>query len=1019
MIYIRGIVYVAQLSTPEDTALKNYIDQNSINQYVTNCLDYIADEAILLETMQGGVLDFAGKQEGIDYITRYSPEYNRTFNISVVVKENTLCPIVEQFKWPSDYPFPQMTIHPATGIGSIQTYKTGRPEMDGCGTSPDTYIRYNGGFYGLNNMTLLCDVNGSNRRNSTARILYTRTCNDYSYSNSDRVSIQRDMEQFISTELSKCVNFPSIEEKAGINITLLSNVPNTTITFGLSGMVINARYPFLVTIGNRPPVHKMTNFEYNKNIAFKELYDYTNRLIYFDINDASFRIVEDKFLYTDLIGLYRDYTVTRNKSDTGGLWNNLELVRVIDNNSLIYDKPMIMQFAIDDRRPALEYINTIAGYDDMHLMVAENEILEITPQGYDPDDDFLAYNYSGWKQDYDESFNYDDPECNGAQNTTLEYVMANCSIRNYDSQPKNFTNNVIYYNGYQNSSYNVSSSDRGYHELIIYTSEVQKEKLYDFQKIKILVFDLPKARIIGTNYYTDIDDKFASLEDMYLFNASNSTLGLSAILGQYNRFSSLIWNDSYNEFNVLVDLLSYNEINMTLNVPFGLAGVNPVADIRNMSTLPFGNRTPIAIHNITLKAITQAGLNDTEQYQVNVSICLPHRSPDPSYPYSSQNRDASFQANHTCCTNAYGYAGAGQQCFISVKYGSNYTLGDYTTREPLPPLNDIVYNFSDVKAPLWYNDVFKQTFTRNCSSNRGNVCDGLASQLRERVTTCVDTNGIILAPFNDERCSGPRALTGWNYASFYNLPGCITYNYSINPYGQVVPVSFEKIASTYLPPSYTASKKDGICTTSNQCASRNYPARFDAYAGITTGKYSCQGTCGGTGATAGNCVPINCVCNSTLCTGGNGDSLCDGRGYPGVGLPNGYGTPSNNGCGFGNTARIDTCSGCGITDSARCGYSGPGCTANTLCDQVYINGVTNSPNIYCDTNCEPVSCGIYNYNITSHKCYSFEDGDTCENNPDVCSELGGCCNQYEINVLQINCVQGECIDINKIINAGH
>jgi hypothetical protein len=92
LFYARARIITAQLVIQADIQIKNYINQNSINQYVTSCLDAVSDDIFIRAAMQGGTINFTGKTRNSDYIEYFDPVYNRWFNVSIVVDGNYRCP---------------------------------------------------------------------------------------------------------------------------------------------------------------------------------------------------------------------------------------------------------------------------------------------------------------------------------------------------------------------------------------------------------------------------------------------------------------------------------------------------------------------------------------------------------------------------------------------------------------------------------------------------------------------------------------------------------------------------------------------------------------------------------------------------------------------------------------------------------------------------------------------------------------------------------------------------------------
>lgn len=935
LLFVKTYFEKSRFATLATHQVQDYISKNSISIYVSSCLDSVTNEALIRATLQGGVFNFTNQT----YVSYNVTEYNRTVNIPLVILPNDNCSIV--YNYPPEYPYPETNIYPTFFLMNIYDSNPQTCKYDG-----DIYKAYSG-FFGYNKLLRLCNWNGTNRILATNTTYGIKTCEGGTYSNSKVTSIQEEMEHFIEQDIKKCVNFTEILERSPGNISQAGN-PKAFITFGDNGFNVRLQYPFNVMMRGRQPIVAFYDFSIDKNVRFKELYDYTYLSILKDSQEAGYNVLDDAIANFG-------YELRRIKSFDA---NHTDIIRIIDNSTNIDGKPMIFQLAIKNRRPALEFIHESSGLTGMDVLVAENDTVTMTPQGYDPDDDSLEYNYSLWKEEYDEYFNFSDPQC--TTNPSIDYIIENCSIKILDSQPKNFTNSTLFISTKQNASYTTSKNDTGYHELKIFTKEENRQGLEDYQIVKIFVFDKPKANITATNFYDGFPEDMASIEDPYLLNGSGSIIGLSGLLLN-NVFSTFVWNDSYlfNEFNKEVAITT--DRNKTLYLPLD---INGTYDMLNITKLVFAN---IGVREVSLTVNTQLGFSDTDIYTVNVTACIPYRnSTNPSYPYNAfpDNTANALFANHTCCLDDFTVVTSQSQssCYTNISYGGNLSFTDLWIREPSPPTNSKTITYIP-NNPSWTsdndNDILKREFIRNCDGTRGNICNGTASETRTVTIECQDNNFISNSAFQDERCSGPP-ITNNIWTNSPNELSCANYYPGY---------SFEKYAHTS---SSTGGNADGICTTAKQCATANNGV-FLAYGG-TSGRYACNGLCN---SQDGKCsVPVECVCSTAVCSSGGGSDLCNNLPYSAFGQD----PLSGRTCIFRNNNYQDECYECGIRDKIVigkniCSSSGLGCHAHLLCDQKSPFDSINSHE-YCDSDCLRQVCDPYNYDSSNNKCYNQCSTDT-------------------------------------------
>jgi hypothetical protein len=466
-LYAVNTVKRQSLASDTSKQIQVYLDQNSLNQYVTGCLDAVTDEAIIRAGGQAGLFN------PDDYIVYNDQNNNRTFTVPIVIKPNTECTKVNNL--PPDYPYPATIINPANNLNKI--YKSS------CYYS-DLFQQFSG-FFGYNALTKLCNWDGANRINATPSYGFL-TCEAGTYDTASiHHSVQGELENFIATEMKKCANPGAVQNTYTSNITI-TNDPKATITFGANGMKVNLQYPFNLAVKGRQPVVKLVDFSINKNIPFKELYDYAFYAITQETQDATFDIVRDK----DTVRLYKGYDVEKISNVDKKDDLSTDIIQITDKKSIVAGMPLRFQFAIANRRPALEYLHQ-ANSEEYDIKVHIGDTIQLRPQGYDPDDDSLTYSYSLWKEDYDQRYN-SDSAC--SQPPSIAYMIQNCTIILENTQPKNWTGSSEFQTTHQYSSYQTDSNDAGYH--IVRISVWDRDKLIDFQDVRILVFDAEIASAV-------------------------------------------------------------------------------------------------------------------------------------------------------------------------------------------------------------------------------------------------------------------------------------------------------------------------------------------------------------------------------------------------------------------------------------------------------------------------------------------------------------------------------------------
>ncbi len=951
-IYAKNEMMTPQMISQADRQIQEYINANSINQYVTSCLDVVAQEVLIQTMSQGGEFNFTNTNNIIEF---NDTSYNRTVNVSIAVDINNNCPdgrnsnqhIVYNEEPDNsgkpDYPYYGGYVK----VKNLESKYYNISANYGVGPYKNNCTKYSfnqySGFFGINNLPRLCNANGANKAGVVSGTNYL-TCDYY---NNFNKSLQQTIERNIEKEIMNCVNFTDFKKgiSSNTNITKIGNA-TAVLTFKSGGYNIKLVYPFTVIMSNRQPITRKVDFNIEKNIPFKELYEYTYELVNYDVKYAEFSITKN---YTNVLSngwrrsgqnirLY-NYTIDIIKGDINNDYT--DIVRVIDTEHKITGVPLTINFAVRERRPVLDYIHTVdnAQFD---IVVIENDVIKISPQGYDPDDDNLNYYYTGWLEDYTEKYEDITDECNPP--ATLEILKEKCIKQNYDDKPHNWTNSEEYKKTKRSANYTTSHKDLGAHQVKI--TIVDEHGLKDNQIVNILVFDLPEAVINVTPAYPDIPQGWASYEDKFVLNASQSKTGvISGILG--SKLNTITWDDKKEPFGIIK---SADPDDMKLKLPeddnkpniliasdakqFMIEVINYIFKI---ITTPTATAQTPNQHNISLTVNeTMADLTATTVTLINITECLNHSNPSNKiYPYNDNPNDLteSLEANHTCCTDNLEYATQETSCFESTQYGRIETFIRYKTevkKDILNPLEFGVGMYGYYSEPgsfrstdLSDNNIYKQEFLRVCSGDRGNICSGDGTNIIELEYDCNDNN---YGTGGDRRCSGPPAAN-INIYSENSIP-CDKYGPG---------TTFENLIDTTL---------DGNCNNIKACSPYLYGKYGDG------GPNLCVGQCDGQG---GCTTAVNCVCDSTTC---GASPECDySASQVGKKCYGGY-----------FEKRCENCML--ISDSTIC-ESDLDCKGNPKCDG-YTAGSTRTINGIpggCTTDCEYKPCNKgETYDIISEEC---------------------------------------------------
>ena len=530
-----------------------------------------------------------------------------------------------------------------------------------------------------------------------------------------------------------------------------------------------------------------------------------------------------------------------------------------DRASYIGGRPLTFATAIQNRNPALDLIHQYilelnADYD---IFVQEGEGFQIIPEGYDPDDRALRYEYSGWKETYDEI-------CHvmlGSLNCQT-IPITDDFIKLTDSEEFQQTRRIVSYP-------ETTSTDIGLH--VVRVTIYDKEELYDYQDVKIFVFKQPEAEIDLEKPYPpmDIPDNTISIEDPAWFNAKINNTEFYETSETYDSLDMQIiklnWLLTDSEGNEIINE-THDELNTPINEiqEFRLPRQDyTIQTIKRLNLTNIGNYALTAFFTVKVQD-GQGGtigiFSNDATFDFEAKQCIPHRATQPSYPYSTTNFQIGqkmygegFGANHTCCTDNYEYQGEDKKCYEATWYGEFQKLKQKA--QDLMKTN-MLTNYEGTSSLTFnpnhpaqnrINSIYKLVFERNCDGERGNICAGDATAtLTIQGTPCSYNSNLL------EQCNGPP-IQNMNPSSIPMLCQAYTTTTLANP------ISFEKIFT---------QEGTGACSTTNSCAQkmdafyRLVPANYGNY--LCTQFYCENGECTRSFSNYCSC-DTNCgaICDST------------------------------------------------------------------------------------------------------------------------------------------------------------
>jgi hypothetical protein len=819
-------IQTSQLEEEAQDIIENMLSKSAMENYITSCLNSVTREGIEKLSKQGGRIYNYQKgslyTEDYDYIEYLDRRSGEKYNVSYAI-----------LRQDDDFPF----IYPCPFIpepyDKFFDTTCGVSELDSLGFSFTDYYSRLGCMY-----------------TSSAETSMYSSCNfgdiflprlDFSDN-----SIKDQLENFITENFLGCVNLGFFNETLGYEIEF--EEPEVVANFGDDDVNINLNFPMLVNIRGKVG-QAYTNYQVSLPTRLKTLY---KKIIYG--RGSPFKREINKASYNMFVELRNFFTTTNmgfKATIKRGVKGVDDVLVIEDERNTFYGEPDIFLFSIQNRAPALDFINNS---EDLHfdLKVSPSAGITLIPKAEDPDDDELIYTYYGWKTDYDCFYESSSATCRRIPITETLWRNPNDETVPYN---KSTGSSILKLDNNDNLCQQVLGQGTGdcpYVEDIngvkyfFISVNVSDGALNDYQELLIHLETssiLPEPEIKDifsynlSDYSQGIYDTFTgkpvSLEDPYKM-IQKGTSALSAELKwiflnkpyEYLTTSACTILPSQGICNPDEDV-SYNN--------FDIKNLKSHANSAILDMVTYFDELPasVVVEYSPIQLMTNPDVAGLEQvspeYDVSLVECIPHRSSSPSWPYHIV--DNPFLANHTCCTDDFQYRPSTDICF----QGEQLYCGDR---------NDPIYNQKD--------DILKKTTTSYCTGNRGNICDeDNAISVSEPFKACGDKEASDIAT-----CSACTTNSTLYENSLPPTASCEFFDKGD---------SFEKdvlypIDPTLVDDTYIADILAGFCNTERRCSTS---PGSNSYGPDKFGPLICQGMCD---PMTGKCTyATNCFCSKDLC----------------------------------------------------------------------------------------------------------------------------------------------------------
>jgi hypothetical protein len=388
-------------SLPDSKKIISELQTGALKDYVTNCIVKTGSEAIeklganggFIYDFEGGKVPFYNLSSRTDYLN-YSYG-SQTYFVAYALNKNKYCPEVS-YAIP-DYP------RASTPFSSLSSFYNSNAEcsFNHAGADYD-------GFFGQINLTKLC----YSAKDSG--------CERFAKGAVLGLSFQRQIEDYLVTKLPICVNFSIFSQKLKADVVAQS-APGAEVNIHDAEVLFFVKYPVKVTFENSEPISVIVDYQARLPARLGAVYNFVFDILSSDAQRISFN-TQTQYASSSFWkqGMKLKHIKTP-CSDCDLPERNNGIIEATDENSVIGGHPFSFRFAVQDRRPAIDFI------EDKKVDVSEG-LFKIPIAAFDPDDYGLHYYFMsegpgpGWKEN---SFDYA-PVRDSLQNTNnLEISLGN------------------------------------------------------------------------------------------------------------------------------------------------------------------------------------------------------------------------------------------------------------------------------------------------------------------------------------------------------------------------------------------------------------------------------------------------------------------------------------------------------------------------------------------------------------------------------------------------------------------
>jgi hypothetical protein len=368
------LIFLRQKLKPANIDLNKILDElesGKIKNHITSCMNDVALEGLsklganggVIYNFEGGKIPFNASLLGENFLNYTASDV--PYFVAYGLRKNIVCNKINYTI--RGYPYPDIKLSALNAIYNSNCF------------FESSFSAYDG-FYGQSTLPKLCYIG----RDSG--------CTGFAKGSEIGLTMQKQLEDYISGKLPLCVNFNEFTEKMSADITIES-APHIEVNIHDQDVLVVAFYPVKITFEKQEPVTRLINYQATLDIRLERLYNFLYSLLSANSNNPDFNL-EKEFITSPFWRNSLDIKKINNPCAACSLpLSNDYLLEIVDRESLINGKPFIFRTAIEHRRPALDFI------ENLNYTLMTDDVVNYTLEAFSPDGDNLSYYFLSFGPD--------------------------------------------------------------------------------------------------------------------------------------------------------------------------------------------------------------------------------------------------------------------------------------------------------------------------------------------------------------------------------------------------------------------------------------------------------------------------------------------------------------------------------------------------------------------------------------------------------------------------------------------